>query len=101
LGGAVAEIPDYEPDAESAPLTEPVGEFTSPATAEMIVGILRGENVRARVVAGKPLAGLPSQFQVLVAPGAAHRARWILRDSDLTERELCYLATGEFGPDPE
>jgi hypothetical protein len=35
------------------------------------------------------------------AAGAAHRARWILRDSDLTERELCYLATGEFDPVPE
>jgi hypothetical protein len=29
----------------------------------------------------------------------AHRARWILAEPEITERELTYLATGELDPE--
>ena len=78
-------------------LTEEVARFETLAAADLAVGLLAGEMVRARVDPSGALAHLSSEFRVYVAPGQGHRARWVLRDSDLTDAELTYLATGEFG----
>jgi hypothetical protein len=45
--------------------------------------------------------GIPSEYLVLVAPSKLHRARFILSETDLTERELAYLATGNLEIDAD
>jgi hypothetical protein len=46
-------------------------------------------------------AGIPSRFRLRVDSEMAYRARWVLEESDVTERELTYLATGELEPDDD
>jgi hypothetical protein len=36
-----------------------------------------------------------SRYCVLVPSSLVHRAKWVLADSDLTDAELDYLATGK------
>ena len=63
-----------------------------------IAGILEDEKVHTKVEAyGSLTAGVPAGYRVLVDPRQLHRALWVLRESDLTDRELCYLATGRLG----
>lgn len=57
--------------------------------------VLDSEGVPARVESSKLVAGIESQHCVLVPASLAHRANWVLADSDLTDAELDYLATGK------
>jgi hypothetical protein len=81
--------------------SEQVAEFGDRGSADAIAGLLEGEAVHARVEAFGSVAGLPAGYRVLVDPRQLHRARWVLRDSDFSEQELSYLATGEFGDGSE
>ena len=57
--------------------------------------VLDSEGVPARVESSKLVAGIESRYCVLVPSSLVHRARWVLADSDLTDAELDYLATGK------
>ena len=75
--------------------SEPVAEFSDRGSADAIAGILEGENLHTKVEPVGSVAGLPSRYRVLVDPRQAHRARWVLRENEISESELTFLATGE------
>ena len=67
------------------------------ASAEVIVGLLRSEDVPARVVSDEPMPGLTCGFRILVPPDLLHRAQWVLSQAQLRDAELSYYATGQLG----
>jgi hypothetical protein len=69
------------------------------ASAEVIAGLLRSENVPARVVSDEPMPGLTRGFCVMVPPDLLHRAQWVLSQAQLSDAELSYYATGQLGDD--
>ena len=91
----------YDEDEFQPVFSEQVAEFSDLGSADAISGLLEGEKVRAKVQQVGSLAALPDRYQVFVDARQAHRARWILRDSDLTDGELAYLATGQLGDKSE
>lgn len=74
---------------------QPFRTFSDRGSAEVLAAVLDSEDVPARVESSKLVAGIESQYCVLVPASLAHRANWVLADSDLTDSELDYLATGE------
>ena len=79
---------------------QPLLEFTSPASAEAVAALLETEGVPSFVRAHKLVAGIEAKFELRVPRSLAHRARWVLAQSDFTDSELTYLATGELS-EPE
>ena len=69
--------------------------FSDRGSAEALVVVLDSEGVPARVASSGLVAGIESRYCVLVPASLAHRAAWVLADSDLTDAELDYLATGK------
>ena len=67
--------------------------------AEVDAGFLRSEGVAAKVEAMSDFPGQESGAQLWVDAALAHRARWLLKMSTVSEAELEYLATGKL-PDP-
>jgi hypothetical protein len=53
------------------------------------------EQVPCRVASNETLPGLATEFAVLVPVELLHRAQWILQQTNFSEEELTYLATGE------
>jgi hypothetical protein len=80
--------------------SDQVADFADRGSADAIAGILEGEQVHTKVEAYGSLAGIPAGYRVLVDPRQLHRALWILQESDLTDRELTYLATGQLDDEP-
>ena len=72
-----------------------VADYTNRASAEALVGLLTAEHVPCFVASNEILPGLGSDFSVRVPPDLVHRARWVLAQSQVSEAELNYLATGE------
>ena len=69
--------------------------YEYPGTAEAIAGILRAQNVPAKVSPPSCLAGIDFRmYDVVVEARLLHRARWLLEEDAFTDAELCYLATG-------
>ena len=69
------------------------------ASADAIAQLLRLEGVECLVISDSALMGKASSAQVLVPNALAHRARWILAQSQVSEAELDYLATGRLWDD--
>ena len=59
-------------------------------------GFLEAEGVRSKIDPAVIETGIPAKFQLSVLRSKLHRARWILSESDLTDRELDFLATGKW-----
>jgi hypothetical protein len=74
---------------------QPFQTFADRGSAEALVVVLDSEGVPARVASSRLVAGIESRYCVLVPTSLAHRAAWVLADSDLTDAELDYLATGK------
>ena len=74
---------------------EPFLGFASRASADVVAIILESEEVPILIEASHLVAGIESDFVIFVPAHLAHRARWVLAQSDFTESELNYLATGE------
>jgi hypothetical protein len=70
------------------------GEFDSRATAEVIRGLLEAESVDCAIDPARLELGIPAKFRLSVPRSKLHRARWIIGQSDLSERELEFVATG-------
>jgi hypothetical protein len=81
--------------------SDPIAEYSDRGSADAIAGILNGEGVHTEVEAHGLVAGLPAGYRILVDPRQLHRARWVLRESNLTDGELAYLATGKLDPQPD
>jgi len=74
--------------------------FSDRGSAEALAAVLDAEGVPARVASSNLVAGIEARHRVLVPSALLHRAKWVLADSDLTDSELDYLATGKLS-DPE
>jgi hypothetical protein len=69
--------------------------FSDRGSAEALAAVLASEDVPARVESSKLVAGIETRHGVLVPASLVHRAKWVLADSDLSDSELDYLATGK------
>lgn len=76
-----------------------VATFEDEASAEVLAGMLRSEGVPTEVRPVSPLPGLVDAVQVYVATSLAHRARWLMNSSEVTDEELRFAATGELEND--
>jgi hypothetical protein len=74
---------------------QPFQTFSDRGSAEALAAVLTSEGVPARVESSNLVAGIETRHRVLVPSSLLHRAKWVLADSDLTESELDYLATGK------
>jgi hypothetical protein len=64
-------------------------------SAQAALGRLAGDEIPAYISSDEHVPGLGTRFSILVPSELLQRARWLLRESTLSERELTYLATGE------
>ena len=78
---------------------QPFLRFASRGSAEAVAVVLDAERVPTLLVAGSVVAGVDADFVLAVPAALAHRARWVLAQSDFTDAELEFLATGELGSD--
>jgi hypothetical protein len=76
---------------------QPLLEFPDRASAELVAAYLESEGVAAAIDCGSLLSGVQADFHLFVEASLAHRARWVLAQSDFTDSELNFLATGELG----
>ncbi len=74
---------------------EQVATFSDTTSAEVLAGMLRIEGVPVEVRTDSPLPGLVNTVKVFVPASLAHRARWLMNASTVTEAELDFAATGE------
>ena len=68
-------------------------------SAEAMAGLFRSEALPVRVLADEPVPGLARGFRVLVPAELMHRARWIISQSQVSDEELDFLATGKLKPE--
>ncbi len=76
-----------------------VATFEDEASAEILAGMLRSEGVPTEIRLISPLPGIVDEVQVYVPTSLAHRARWFMNSSKVTDEELRFAATGELGQD--
>ena len=76
-----------------------VATFEDEASAEVLAGMLRSEGVPTEVRPISPLPGIVDEVQVFVPTSLAHRARWFMNSSKVTDEELHFAATGELSQD--
>ena len=84
-----------EIEADSGPRCV-FGEFDSEVSAGVIRSLLEAEGVKCSIDWVGLELGIPSKFRVIVSELQLHRARWIIEQSDLTDRELDFLATSDW-----
>ena len=70
-------------------------EFKDIGSAQVVSQYLESEGVPAHVQESGLDSGVIASYLVFVSAELAHRARWVLAQSDFTESELGYLATGK------
>jgi hypothetical protein len=69
------------------------------ASAEALAEMLRNEGVPAVVHVISPVPGIIEEVQVHVPGSLAHRARWFINTSKVSDAELRFAATGELSQD--
>ena len=70
------------------------GEFDSQVTAQVIRTLLEAEDIHCAIDPSRLELGIPAKFRLSIPKSKLHRARWIIDKSDITDRELDFLATG-------
>jgi hypothetical protein len=65
------------------------------ASAEVVAGLLRAEDIPVRVASDEPMPGLTRGFTVMVPPDRVRRAQFVLSQAQLSDAELAYYATGK------
>ncbi len=70
-------------------------------SAQALAELLVKEGVPASVEVQAPVPGLVENVRLVVRSDMAHRARWILNSSKLTDEELEFAATGQLPEAPE
>jgi hypothetical protein len=88
-----------DPKRTSSEPSEFVREFESLGGAQVVKSLLDAEGIESWLEVISISGGVPSRFRLRVDASMAHRARWILAEPEITERELTYLATGELDPE--
>ena len=69
--------------------------YSDRVSAEAALGLLAANEIPAYISSDEHVPGLGTRFSILVPSELLSRAQWLLRESNLSERELTYLATGE------
>lgn len=64
-------------------------------SVRLMVSMPEGERVPARLTAGTALLAEAQSCEVRVPFRLAHRASWLMTQSQVSDAELRYLATGE------
>jgi hypothetical protein len=72
-----------------------VAVYSDRMSAEAVLELLAGAALPAYVSSNDHVPGLGTSFAIFVPSDLLHRARWILQDSEVSDRELTYLATRE------
>jgi hypothetical protein len=75
--------------------------FGDRISAQALIGLLESEKLPCRFVSNEVVPGLGTEFSVLVHTNQLHRAEWIRKQSQVSEEELTYLATGELPADDQ
>jgi hypothetical protein len=78
-----------------------VASLSDVPSAQILAQRLIFEGVPARVLSDPQLLGEGRNCEVQVPSFLAHRAKWVLSDSQFTDEELAFLATGELGTGKE
>ncbi len=76
-----------------------VATFDNELSAEVPAGLLRSEGVPTKVRWISPLLGVVDDVRVYVPASLAHRARWFINSSKVTDAELDFAATGQLNSD--
>jgi hypothetical protein len=63
-------------------------------SAHALVEILAAQGVTAHVVPDSTLLGQALPCRVMVDSAQVHRAKWVMSQSQFTDEELTFLATG-------
>ena len=71
------------------------------ASAEAVAGLLRSEAVPVQVSSDEPIPGLVKNVRLMVPSELLHRAKWIVSQTQLSDAELDFLATGKLGADDD
>jgi hypothetical protein len=69
-------------------------EYADRLSAEAAMTLLKCGAVPSHIIENAPLPG-SGEFSVQVPAELLHRARWLLQATDVTDRELDYLATND------
>ncbi len=69
--------------------------FADEASAEALAEMLLAEGVPTRIKTRSPVPGVVENVRVLVPGNLAHRARFIVASTKVSDEELEYAATGE------
>jgi hypothetical protein len=72
-----------------------VATYSDRISAEAVLGLLEAENVPGYIASNEDIPGLGSEFSVLVPNQWRSRALEVLRQSQVPEAELTFLATGK------
>jgi Putative prokaryotic signal transducing protein len=75
--------------------------YSDVASAEVVAGLLRSENVPVHVAADEVVPGLIRDFRLLVPPALLERARSVLQQQQPTEEELAFLADTTAGEEAD
>jgi hypothetical protein len=78
-----------------------VATFEDETSAEVLAGMLRSEGVPTEVRPISPLPGIVDEVHVYVPTSLAHRARWFMNSSKVSDEELRFAATGELEQDEQ
>ena len=83
---------------EKRPITESwkiLDSYEDQTTAEALAELLRNGGVPAKVEVDSPIPGLVENVRVVVSDKLLHRAKWIINQEPVSQRELEYVATSE------
>ncbi len=62
------------------------------ASAEMIAGLLRSENIPVCIASDQPIPGLAVEFKIMIPPDLMYRVQWILFQTQFSDEELASIA---------
>ncbi len=74
---------------------EQIAIYEDEASAEILAGMLRIEDIPVEVRLDSPLPGLVNKVKVLVPGSLADKARSLIKASAVSDAELNFAATGE------
>jgi Putative prokaryotic signal transducing protein len=78
-----------------------VASFGDRISALALVGLLESEKLPCLLNSNAAVPGLGTEFAILVPTDFLAKARRIVEQAHVSERELTYLATGEGSGEPE
>jgi hypothetical protein len=77
---------------------QPFIRFATRGAAAPVAAILEAQGVQTCLLARRLASGVETDFVLAVPNGLAHRAKWVLAQSDFCDAELDFLATGYLPP---